>query len=77
MDPLSAAHSLSPPVKVVVHDVQDFEGERREEVWRSRGFHGFCSRHNGRLVDGIDKETFEVVQIGDGADAGHAGPGSG
>ena len=76
VDPASAARSLSPRVEVMVHDAQDFKGERREEVWRSSGLHRLCGHHHGRFVGGIDQETLEIIEIGDGADAGHAGPGS-
>ena len=32
VDPVSVVRSLSPRIKVVVHDAQDFKGKRREEV---------------------------------------------
>ena len=77
VDPASAARSLSPRIGVVAHDAQDFKGERREEVWRSRDLHRLCGHHHGRLVDGVNKETLKVIDVVDDADAGHTGPGSG
>ena len=75
VDSASTAGSLSPRVKVVVHDAQDFKGKYREEVWQSRCLYRLCGHHHGRLLDGFNQETLEVIDVVDGA--GHTGPGSG